>query len=218
LRELDLAWPVDPGFVPAMTTTSIKGIPGFDAVWNEARQDKSEQSYKVSYGEVKKALGALKATGGRISRAEAKHAASTFSYDPVMTQPARKEAIAFLQTVGTGKPLDSTTIEAIKAEFSLRAVDVFKMLAVPGRALTDLEQLPDSVQKAVANIHDDDADDDWGFAEVRKTTLAGQPVFIVHHGELGGSLDLEKVEIFSAAGKSIARGSVWDAMAGFSWN
>jgi hypothetical protein len=201
-----------------MPNTVNKGIPGFDAVWSAAREDHSSQSYKVSYSEIKEALGALKATGGRISRAEAKHAASTFSDDPVMTGPAKKEAIAFLATVGTGKPLDSTTIEAIKAEFSLRAVDTFKMLSVPGRDVTGSDELPDAVKKAAENMHDDEADDDWANVEVRKTVLAGQPVFIVHHDEMGGNLDLEKIQVFSAAGKSIADGAVWDGMAGFSWN
>jgi len=200
-----------------MTTPINKGISGFDAVWNAARQDKSVQGYKVSYSELQEAMGALKATGGRISRAEAKHAASTFSDDPVMTGPAKAEARAFLQTVAAGKALDSTTVEAMKADFALRAVATFKMLAVPGRVVKNTADLPDAVQKAAANLHDAQADDDWESAEVRKTTLAGQPVFIVHFTGMGGEDDLEKVQVFSAAGKPLATGEVSDPMAGFSW-
>ena len=194
--------------------SNIGGIKGFTRQWNDARADGSAQGNKVSYGELKGALKTL--SFGKLSRTEAKFAASTFASDPFLTAPAKKEAFAFLQTVGAGKPLDATTVEAVKAEFSLRAVAPFRMLDVPGRLVKNTVDLPKSVADAAANLSDPDGGT-WGSAEVRKATLAGQSVFIVHHSDLDGSMDLEKVQVFSAAGKSLAKGSVWDAMAGFSW-
>ncbi|MBK7862369.1 MAG: hypothetical protein IPJ65_27925 [Archangiaceae bacterium] len=196
------------------TARTTPGVKGFDEVWNQARADDSTQSYKVSYAEVKEALGRFGAT---VSATEAKHAASTFSSDTVMTRPARKEASAFLEAVGAGKNLTSTVIEAIKGDFSLKAVETGKMLAVPGRAVKSTHDLPDAVRKAVEDHSDPQSGAEWEEAEVRKTTLAGQPVFIVHHSVLGTSLDLEKVQVFSPEGKKLAQGVVWDAMSGFSW-
>lgn len=195
---------------------NISGIKGFTKLWNEARADESPQSSKVSYGELK---GALQTLGqGKLSRQEAKFAASTFASDPYLTAPAKREAFAFLQLVGAGKPLDSTTIEAIKGEFSLRAVATFRMLEVPGRLVKNTVDLPPAVAAAAAKTAEPDDGGEWASVQVRKATLAGQSVFIVHHSELDGSSDLEKVEVFSAAGKSLAKGNVWDAMAGFSWD
>lgn len=196
----------------AVKPTSIKA---FDALWNKARSDGSQQGYRVSYAELKQAITGLQARG--LSRFEAAHAAATIASDPVLTAPAAKEAYALFKTIGAGK-LDGATIEAIKAEFSLRAGAPFKSLDVPGRTVKNTIDLPDSVQKALADTREVDADATWEDVTVKKATLAGQSVFIVHYSGLDdGNMDGEKVKVFSAAGKPLAHGSLFDAMAGFMW-
>jgi hypothetical protein len=190
---------------------ALTGIKGFNQVWSAARQDDSRQSYKVAYAELKAGEDAL-LSNGKLSRAEAKGYASTLASDPVLTKPAVKEARAFLETIGADK-LDSTTVEAMKADFSVQAVAPFKYLDVPGRVVKNTIDLPDAVQKAAAKTTDGDGNA-WD-VEVRKTTLAGQPALLVHSTLQDG--ELEKVELFSAAGKSLAKGEVWDPMSGFSW-
>ncbi|MEW5741881.1 MAG: hypothetical protein AB1938_23405 [Myxococcota bacterium] len=191
------------------------GIKAFDAIWNKARADGSKQGHKVAYEELKEAISALQTRG--ISRYEAAHAAATLASDPVLTGPAAKEAYAFLKTIGAGK-LDNASIEAVKAEFSLRATAPFKSLSVPGKTVRNTVDLPDSVQKALGETHEKDADANWESVVAKKATLAGQPVFIVHYSSLDdGNMDAEKVKVFSAAGKPIAKGSLFDGMAGFLW-
>lgn len=92
---------------------------------------------------------------------EAKFAASTFAADPFLTAPAKKEAYAFLQTVGSGESLDSATLEAIKGEFTLRAVASFRMLDVPGRQVKSSLELPPAVAAAAANTEEPDDGGAW---------------------------------------------------------
>ena len=200
-----------------MATVRATSTQQFDAQWSKARADGSEQGYRVSYGEVKAALGVLKEKG--LSRKEALHAASTFSQDPVLTRPAAKEALAFLALVGKGKPLDAATIEAIKADFSIRAAKPFSSLAVPGREVKNTADLPEKVHQALADTREPDADANWESVVARKVTLAGQPVYVVHFSALDdGNGDAEKVRVFSANGQLLAKGSLFDGMAGFSWD
>lgn len=188
----------------------------FDAQWSRARADGSAQGYRVSYEEVKGALDALKDKG--LTRREAAHAASTFAQDPVLTRPAAKEALAFLALVGKGKPLDAATVEAIKADFSIRAAKPFRSLDVPGREVKNTADLPDAVQRALEDTAEPDADATWESVVARKATLAGQSVFIVHFSSLDdGNGDAEKVRVFGANGQLLAKGSLFDGMAGFSW-
>ena len=84
---------------------------------------------------------------------------------------------------------------------------------IPGRLVKNTIDLPDSIQKAAAETTDPEGNQ-WD-VEVRKTTLAGQPVFLVHSTLADG--DLEKIQMFSPTGRSLAKGDVWDAMSGFSW-
>ncbi len=197
---------------------SIKTSPSlqaFNALWDKARAEGSAQGNKVSYAELKAALAPLQAGG--LSRFEARHVAETLSSDPVLTAPATKEALAFLKTVGAEK-LDSTTVEAIRADFSLRASAPFKSLDVPGREVKNTLDLPDSVQRAMKQTHEKDAEASWESVVTKKATLAGQPVFIVHYSSLDdGNMDAEKVRVFSTAGKELAHGALWDGMAGFMW-
>lgn len=196
---------------------SIKGIKAFDAAWHAARAEGSTQGNKVAYAEVTKTIAALKSDGGRLSRDEMQHFASTIAGDPILTAPAKKEAYALLKEIGTSK-LDTATVEAMKAEFSLRSGGPFKTTDVPGRLVKNTIDLPDAVQKAVADVHDEDSGLDWEEATVHSTTLAGQPVFVVHHAWLGGDGDADKVQIFSRDGKKLAQGGIRDAMAGFGWD
>jgi hypothetical protein len=152
---------------------------------------------------------------GKVSITAARHAASTFATDPVMTHEARQEAISFLETVNSGRRLDAATVDMIKAEFSLKAVDTDQMLKVPGEVVT--RNLPEAV-KAATELHDNQANDDWQSSEVHKTTLAGQSVFIVHHVGLGAEDDAEKIQVFSADGGRLATGSDLDPMGGFTWD
>lgn len=195
---------------------TIKEIKAFDMQWAKARTDRSEQSDLVSFKELKGALATLKGSGSTMSRANAAHAASTFASQPVLTGPAKRAAYEFLQSVGARKPIDATTVEAIKAEFSLRATAPFQMLAVPGRAVRNTVDLPDAVARAAGDMGGPGAR--WANVEVRRATLAGQSVFIVHHSELGSSSDVEQVQVFSAAGVKLALGSTLDPMIGFRWS
>ena len=189
----------------------------FDAQWTKARADGNDQSSRVSYAEVKAAISVLKEKG--LTRREALHAASTFSQDPVLTRPGAKEALAFLALVGKGQPLDAATIEAIKADFSIRASTPFRSLDVPGREVKNTADLPENVQKALADTREPDADATWESVVARKATLAGQSVYVVHFSSLDdGNGDAEKVRVFSASGQQLAKGSLFDGMAGFSWD
>lgn len=200
--------------MPSIKTT--QSLRAFDALWDKARAEGSNQGHKVSYAELKAALELLKSGG--ISRFEARHVAQTLSSDPVLTGPATKEALAFLKTVGADT-LDPTTIDAIRADFSLRATAPFRTLDVPGRVVKNTLDLPDAVQKAVRQTREEDADASWESVVVKKATLAGQSVFLVHYSELDdGNGDAEKLRVFSPAGRELAHGGVWDGMAGFSWD
>ena len=174
---------------------SIKAIKAFDAAWSAAR-DGGEQGYKVSYGEFKTAVAELKKDGGRISKDELQHVAQTIAESPYLTKPAAKEAFELLKTLGTSK-LDSATVDLMKAEFSLRNRDPFKSVELPGRQVKNTVDLPDAVAKSVNTTHDADSDEDWGEVECRSATLAGQPVYLVLHRELGGNLDVQRLEIFA---------------------
>lgn len=195
---------------------SIKAIKAFDAAWSAAR-DGGEQGYKVSYGEFKTAVAELKKDGGRISKDELQHVAQTIAESPYLTKPAAKEAFELLKTLGTSK-LDSATVDLMKAEFSLRNRDPFKSVELPGRQVKNTVDLPDAVAKSVNTTHDADSDEDWGEVECRSATLAGQPVYLVLHRELGGNLDVQRLEIFARDGRTLATGGIWDGMAGFMWD
>jgi hypothetical protein len=194
---------------------SIKSINAFKNLWSAARNDPSTQSYKVSYAELKTALGAITADG-KVSRAEAAAVADVMANDPVMTGPAVKVAQEFLLTVGSNHSLDAATKSAVMAEFALRAARPFSHLEIPGRVVKNSIDLPASVQKAIADTAERGGGT-WEEVETRKTTLAGQPVFIVNYNSLDGEFDYEKVRIFSATGKQIAEGAINDPMAGFGW-
>jgi hypothetical protein len=188
----------------------------FKNLWNAARQDPSSQGYKVAYGELKTALGAITADG-KVSRAEAAAVADVMANDPVMTKPAVKAAQEFLATVGAHHSLDTATKSAVMAEFALVAAKPFSLLAVPGRVVKNSVDLPASVQKAVKDTAQEGGGT-WDEVVTRKATLAGQPVFIVDYNGLDGESDYEKVRIFSATGKPIAEGAIDDPMAGFGWH
>lgn len=187
----------------------------FDALWNKARAEGSKQGNKVAYAELKEAIGVLKEKG--VTRTEAAAFAATIASDPVLTAPAAKEAYAFLKTIG-GTKLDKATVEAIKAEFSLRATAPFRSLNVPGREVKNSLDLPDAVSKAAGQTNEPEADAKWESVVVKKATLAGQSVYLVHYSELDdGNGDAEKIRVFSAAGKELAKGSLFDGMMGFGW-
>ena len=195
---------------------SIKSVNQFKNLWNAAREDASAQSYKVSYAELKTALGAITADG-KVSRAEAAAVADVMANDPVMTKPAVKAAQEFLATVGKDRTLDAATKSAVMAEFALLAAKPFSSLDVPGRVVKNPIDLPAAVQKAIADTAEEGGGT-WEQVETRKATLAGQPVFIVDYSSLDGEFDYEKVRLFAANGKPIAEGAIDDAMAGFGWH
>ncbi len=199
-----------------MTVTTTRGVKAFETQWNSARADRSEQSNRVSYRELKDALAVLP-SAKTLTRTEAAFAASTMASDPVLTDPAKKEAYAFLKTVGAGAALDEATREAVKAEFALRATKPFATLNVPGRTVRNTVDLPAAVKAAADAMTEKPNPGKWATVEVKSATLAGQKVFIVHHSEFNGSSDAEKAQIFSANGTSLAQGSIWDPMAGFGW-
>jgi hypothetical protein len=196
--------------------TKINSTAEFRKLWDLARADSGSQSSLVAYGELKKALEPILADG-KVTRAEARFVADTMANDPYMTKPAVKEAVAFLATVGKGKPLDAATRSAVMAEFALRAAKPFALLDVPGRLVKNTVDLPDSVQKAIADTNEGEDLGDWEEVSVRKATLAGQPVFIVTYDVLNGEMDYQKVRLFSATGQQIAEGAIDDPMAGFAW-
>jgi hypothetical protein len=195
----------------------IKGINAFNAVFAAAREEGTNQGNKVSFSELKKSIDALKSDDGMLSRKDLQHFAQTISNEPYLTAPAKKEAFALLKNLGSTK-LDAAGIDAIKAEFSLRNSSPFSSLQLPGRAIKNTLDLPDAVAKAVANMHDQEADDDFEEVDVTSATLAGQAVYLVKHSWLGGNGDAQKIQVFSRDGKRLATGAIGDAMAGFSWN
>ncbi len=194
---------------------SIKSINEFKNLWSTARQEGTQQGNKVSYAEMKTALGAITADG-KVSRAEAAAVADVMARDPVTTRPAAKAAQEFLALVGTDRPLDAATRNAMMAEFALVAARPFSHLEVPGRLVKNTIDLPASVQAAIADTTENGMV--WEDVQTRKATLAGQQVFIVSYNSLDGDFDPEKVKIFSATGKPVASGAIWDGMSGFGWN
>lgn len=195
---------------------TIKSVQQFDVLWKRARTEASKQGAKVSYDEIKDALEVV--TRGKITRAVAAYVADTMANEPFLTGPAAKEAFAFLKIIGADQELDAASKAAVRAEFSLRAIKPYKSLSVPGREVANTVDLPDAVDKAAKQMKQG-GDNAWEDVVVKKASLAGQDVFIVHYSALDdGNLDAEKVRVFGKNGKEIASGSLFDPMGGFAWD
>lgn len=195
-----------------------RGIGEFRARWDQGRAEGSPQGNKVNYGEWEHALEAVKRKDGSVSAFTGKAVASVISGDPVMTKPGAKAAREFLATVASGNNYGTAAVEAMKADFSLRAVAPFQQLAVPGYQVKNTDALPAGIKKAVADTSDEASGGTWDTVEVRKTALAGREAFIVFYGDLDGESDYSKVRVFSPEGKKLAEGSIDDPMAGFYWS
>ncbi len=203
-----------------MGITVTKSIAAFQKAWSAAREDGTApkangEGYKVSLAEHNAAKAEL-FSDGKLTRNEALAYATQLASDMVMTTPARRDAHAFLQTIGAGQKLDAATVAAMQADFSVRADrGGFSWLDDVGRLVKNSADLPDSVQAAVKAAQDELAQSSEATVEVRKATLAGQPALIVHSKDLES--ESEKVQLFTPAGKPLAVGERWDAMSGFSW-
>src|SRR5436309_568152 len=106
-----------------MRTT--RAIDAFQKAWTAARQDATTpkadgEGYKVAQPELKAATAPLLADG-KLTRGEAFAYATQISSDTVLTVRARRDAHAFLQTIGADHGLDAATVAAMKADFSVRA-------------------------------------------------------------------------------------------------
>ena len=194
-----------------MATAAIQQ---FNNRWTEARRG-GEQGSLVSYGELNRAMEAIRADG-KVTRAEAKAVAEVMANDPFMTRPAVASAKEFLATVGGTGSWDEAAKSAVKAHFAITAAKPFSHLDVPGRVVKNTIDLPESVQQAITDTAEEGGGT-WEEVETRKATLAGKPVFIVDYNSLDGEFDYEKVRIFSDTGKLIAEGAIDDPMAGFWW-
>jgi len=197
-----------------------KSIAAFQKAWSAARQDETApkangEGYKVSWAEHNAAKAEL-FSDGKLTRNEALAYATQLASDTVMTVPARRDAHAFLQTIGAGQKLDAATVAAMKADFSVRADRAaFSWLDDVGRLVKNTVDLPDSVQAAVKALERELSHSGDAKVEVRRATLAGQPALIVHSMDFDA--ESEKILLFTPAGKKLAEGERWDAMSGFSW-
>jgi hypothetical protein len=202
-----------------MGITVTKSIAAFQKAYSDARQDgtiphQGGEGYKVARAELKAATANL-FSDGKLTRNEALAYATQLSNDTVMTSYARRDAHAFLQTIGADHGLDAATVAAMKADFSVRADQGgFGWLDNVGTLVKN--NLPASVQTAVKDAEAELQGAGDSKVEVRKATLAGQPALIVH--SMNFDDESEKISVFTPEGKKLAAGERWDPMSGFSWS